>query len=142
MLINNNDGFSLLEMMVVLIITATAMYGFSVNFINYLEATAIDQSITMIESSYNSAKSHAITNKEDVSLVIDNKTHEVYVKANQKVVYTYQYSCRVTITSNVSNEIKLNQRGNIKSAQTLTFKTKHQERIITFSIGSGGIDVK
>lgn len=138
----NNSGYTYLEMLFVLMITASIITLFTINFIKYIEVNAVNQAIDILTSSYNSAQLEAIATHSKVKLVIDDNNKKIDTYKQDKVVDTKEYSNRVEMTKNGSQSFKLNNRGNLSQATTVDITSGNISKKVSFSIGVGGYNVK
>ncbi len=129
-------------MLFVLMITASIITLFTINFIKYIEVNAVNQAIDILTSSYNSAQLEAIATHSKVKLVIDDNNKKIDTYKQDKVVDTKEYSNRVEMTKNGSQSFKLNNRGNLSQATTVDITSGNISKKVSFSIGVGGYNVK
>lgn len=134
----DNKGFTLLEMLMVLLVVTVIIYSFSNVYYGYIVSNKLSQSVMQFSTVLDEAKYCAILNNQDTYITI----HENYYTYRCKEEKKYDFEKGVKVTSNYSSGIKFTSRGTVNRAGTITFECDGKQKQIVISIGNGGYYVK
>lgn len=126
----NNQGYTLMEMLIVLFCLSTCLLVINLNVYEVLLATNVNAQVKLFISEYNKIQLEALETKENKRITFS--TSEISF-GKQKVVLKHG----LVVSNNFNDVITLNQFGNISRAGTVVFISGNHQKKIVFSLGAG-----
>lgn len=135
----NNQGFTLVEMLLVVALIGTVIYIFTFNITKAVTLNRVTSASYQIESILNSAQSCAIALGSKA--VVNFETNRISVNCDEQ--QQQSNFPRVTITTNASNnQLSYNYLGNISQGATIDICAKQICKQLTASIGRSSVEIK
>ncbi|MGL4588981.1 MAG: prepilin-type N-terminal cleavage/methylation domain-containing protein [Mycoplasmatales bacterium] len=126
----NNQGYTLMEMLIVLFCLSTCLLVINLNVYEVLLATNVNAQVKLFISEYNKIQLEALETKENKRITFS--TSEISF-GKQKVELKHG----LVVSNNFNDVITLNQFGNISRAGTVVFTSGNHQKKIVFSLGAG-----
>lgn len=133
---HNNLGFTLLEMLLVLMIVIAIFYIMIINLKSFKENTYLNSEIEFLGSAVDNIQSLALINDKEYKLKLFNSGFKVY--ENSKIIYEHKFDENIVVNTNFSaNTISITDDGTLSRAGTVTYNLDDFSRKIIFDIGVG-----
>ncbi len=133
---SDNNGYTLLEVMVVLTITSIIIIGMSFGYQSFYQKGLINQYLTGLGSDFQQLQTIAVNDNEEGSIKLRDDGYDVYT--GRSIVKEVNFNQRLDVSSNFSGDkIKVNEFGNISRAGTVTINNNNHNGKIIFPIGRG-----
>ncbi|MFV0287947.1 MAG: competence type IV pilus minor pilin ComGD [Mycoplasmatales bacterium] len=137
----NNQGYTLMEMLMVLVIVTTIFYLSSMNFLKTKEQIELTNDVQVLAQAYQSLQAKALTLNQATSLEFTESNF--ICKIDVEEVCHYDYHNHYELNSNFSNNtILINDDGNVLMGGTITYKYQGFTKSLVITIGSGRYEIK
>mgnify|MGYP001260925171 CR=1 FL=1 len=141
---HRNAGYTLVELMIVLIILSTATAITIVSYSSLADGKTVDHFFEQLEDDLYNAQMLALSKGKTISIHFKPELHRYTVDGSVGERFLerhYDESIRITKGS-TGYRIYFNANGNIRNPGTLIIDTKKGKYVLTFQIGKGRFYVR
>ncbi len=132
----NNKGYTLLEILVVLLIVAAIFFITSFTYLHSHKNSVLQNEALFLGNFMQSMQMKSLTSKKESTIFIYNDHFEGHYDGEK--VFSHEFPKNVRVSSNFSsNSIKITDNGNLQQGGTVRFKYGKQKRKLVINISLG-----
>ncbi len=132
----NNKGYTLLEILVVLLIITAIFFVTSFTYLHSHKNSVLQNEALFLGNFMQSMQMKSLTSKKESTIFLYDDHFEGYY--DNKQVFSHEFPKNVQVDSNFSvNAIKITDNGNLQQGGTVNFKFGKQKRKLVINISLG-----
>lgn len=132
----NNQGFTLLEMLVVLIIISLIFTITAFNYLPVYTNVGLTSEVKTLKSALEVLKLDALISNQDSELQLTNTAFTCYLGKTQ--IYQHEFFQPLTVTSNFpNNAITINDDGRVSRGGRINLATAQAKKSLIINISMG-----
>ena len=142
--LSNNDGYTLIEMIVVLAILSTIVGISLVSFQSLSTSLNEKNFLSKLENELYFCQQYAISTGRQTNCFIDNNQKVIAIRQTGKILFQYSFDPSVSFERGTLglHEIEFNPKGNIRKSGTVFINVNNNTYRLVFWIGRGRFHIE